>query len=254
MLLLLGFSALLKTKKINIIIALIIATIAAITLFFVGMKTIIELVFFFACVFAIVSQLQSLLAKIMLTKKIKLNYLSSFLSHIGLAIFLVGAVLYGAFREDEIVFLEKNKLIETKNGFQCIITKIDNEIKQKYFYIVPNIDVKYKKNNFILKPKIVFTRIIDKNEINLNSNNKVNNNDNDNLKTNYQKSFGIHLHPDVANIVLTDIYIEPINSPTSNGLLFLISVKPYIKLVWVGFATLLCGLIMSLIPHRNRDL
>jgi len=233
-------------------LSLLIAIITTFIFFLEGITTIIELVFFFACVFAIASQLQTFIIKIIRTKKIKLNYFASFLSHIGVSLFLVGAVLYGAFRVDEIVFLEKNKLFETKNGFQCIIVKVYVENDRKYSYIVPCIGVKYEKNNFYLKPKLTFTRIIDKSIVLNNSYYEIEkNNEIENHNNTYQKSFDSYMFPDIVSIGLTDIYIEPINSPVKDGFLFLISVKPYIKLVWIGFATLFCGLLISLIPHRN---
>ena len=240
LLLLLGGSALLKERKHSfrsfikpIIIPFVIAIITSILLFLEGINTIKELVFLFAGVFAIISQLQSLITKVIITKKIKLNYLPSFLSHIGFAIFLTGAVLYGAFREDEIIFLEKDKLFETKSGFQCAIIKVDFNSDKKYYYTLPIIEVKHKAiehSPFLFAPKIVFT--------------KHNNNDSNNVAAAY-------MFPDIFSIRLKDIYIEPINIDVNNGLLFSISVKPYIKLVWIGFGVLLCGLIISLIIYCN---
>jgi cytochrome c biogenesis factor len=176
--------------------------------------------------------LQALITKIIQTKKIKLIYFPSFLSHIGLTILLTGAVLYGAFKENEQIFLEQNKLFETKSGIQCIISKVDTEIGKKYSYIYPIIDLKYKKNNFILRPKIVFTR--------------VKNNDN-------KEFFDITMFPSIISIGLTDIYVEPLNINLKENITtisFLFSIKPYINLIWIGFAVLLIGLILSVITHN----
>ena len=185
-----------------------------------------ELLFFFACIFAIISLLQSLIIKIFSTKKIKLTYFSSFLSHIGVAIFLTGAVLYGILKKDEQIVLEKGILFESNNGFQCMISKIDIEVGRKYSYIIPNIDLEYKKNYFTLKPKIIFTKIINENK----------------------EFFDVSMFPDIKSIGLTNIYIEPQNVTTnSEAISLLLSIKPYINLVWIGFITLLIGLLLSVI-------
>ncbi|MCL2039847.1 MAG: cytochrome c biogenesis protein CcsA [Bacteroidetes bacterium] len=235
LLLLLGCSAVLKEKITKekhpfftslkaIIIPFSIAIINTTILFFEGANTIIELLFFYACIFAITGKLQSLITKIAITKKIKLNYFSSFLSHTGIAILLVGAVLYGLFSEEEIILLEKNKLLKTKSNLHCTIAKIDIKTDKKHTYILPIIDVKYSKNNYILQPKIVISS----------SNNN------------------FYMLPAILSFGFTDIYIEPLNAPAKDGLLFAISIKPYIKLVWIGFALLFCGLLISIFPSVIR--
>jgi len=242
MLLLVGCSVLLKEKKYTfkyvvkiIFIPFIIASILTSVLLFLDINF-IELIFFFACIFVLASQIQALIVKIIQAKKIKLIYFSSFFSHTGIAVFLAGAVLYGTFSADEEVFLEKNKSF-SKNEFQFTITKFDIDSNQKYTTIIPNIDMKYKNNNFTLTPKIIFTRI---NKINIENNIA-------------EESFEVAMFPAVVSVGLTDIYIEPIKiTRNSAAIYFLFSIKPFINLVWLGFGILFVGLMLSVILKKNK--
>ena len=259
MLLLLGCSVLLNDKKMlkgrkksfndivyKIAIPFIIAIIMMIILFYSGMIVIEELLFFFTCIFAIISQFQVLVIKILKTKKVKLVYFPSFLSHIGLIIFLTGAVLYGTFQVEEKIFLEKDKIFEMKNGLKCKLVEIDTEIIRKYTHIIPTIKIEYEKNIKFLKPKMVFTRII--------------RNIKDNAVTNTAEvdgaTFDVSVFPGVLSVGLTDIYIEPLSigysRENTTAMSFIFSIKSYINVVWLGFMILLIGFIFSVIIHNKK--
>ncbi|MPN18648.1 hypothetical protein SDC9_166010 [bioreactor metagenome] len=159
-----------------------------------------------------------------------MRQLGATISHLGICIFIVAAMLYGNFERNQIVDLEAGKQKKVIDNYQLKSKNMILENNMNFVkYIVP-IEVYDKHGNYVQNFYPYFT---------------VPNNENLKLK--------IEMFPSVERIGMNDIYIEPMDYYAQNDTLQVnFSVKPFIIFVWCGGIMIVMGILLSLVPVKKQ--
>ena len=185
---LIGISVFLEWKSADknrllkkLILPFTLAIVVTLILIIFGLNDILMILFALAALFTFFVNLQ-LLIKIVKNKKFTIG---AYLSHIGIALLFLGVIGSAFYSEEENLSLELNK---SKEAFGYSLTYIgveefsdpNNKIDTKYHF---NVRVKKGTDEFELKPVMYFSEI----------------------------SQGVMKNPDIANLLLKDLYLSPIS-------------------------------------------
>lgn len=180
----------------KVLIPLIASIILSVVLYFVGMKEINFLLLTFSAIFALLTNLEFLIRNVAKNPRL----IGSYLSHLGVALLIIGAVISGGYSESQSVRL-KHK--ETKSAFGYNFTfegkqRIEQQLsdREKYFF-----DIKIEKDGDynVVKPIVYWSSFND-----------------------WQSPF---LEPGIYLKMLKDIYVAPIAVETDFNMERLVLMK-----------------------------
>jgi len=156
-------------------------------------------------------------------------------AHIGVGLLLLGCVVSSEYDRKQTVSLPQGKSVEAL-GFRLTYEGFHEFEKDRYEF---NIRVEREKMDIVLKPVMFFSTY----------------------------NNGVMRHPDIANLILRDLYLAPLSldqqetvqqpaMQKGNGaagtakedvLVVDVSIKPLINLVWAGVIVLLAGFLITII-------
>jgi cytochrome c-type biogenesis protein CcmF len=156
-------------------------------------------------------------------------------AHIGVGLLLLGCVVSSEYDRKQTVSLPQGKSVEAL-GFRLTYEGFHEFEKDRYEF---KIRVEREKMDIVLKPVMFFSTY----------------------------NNGVMRHPDIANLLLRDLYLAPLSldqqervqqpaMQKGNGaagtakedvLVVDVSIKPLINLVWAGVIVLLAGFLITII-------
>jgi len=167
--------------------------------------------------------------------KTNLRLAGGAIAHIGIGVMLLGFVVSSEYDREQTVALPLGKSVEAL-GFRMTYQGYHEFEKERYAF-----DVRVERENsaVVLKPVMFFSKYND----------------------------GVMRHPDIANLILRDLYIAPMSLDQANAtgqpamqtrdgstgeakvdvLVVEASIKPLINLVWSGVIILLLGFLLTII-------